>query len=312
MLKIRDGSVPVTLAHYLHQIGTGWLVFALYMALCLLFIDILKLFRVYYAYSFYIALGFVICTLLYGYLNYKHTRVNTLNLSINKPIESADKQLKVVAISDVHLGFGTDKAAFKRYVKLINQQQPDIILIAGDLIDNSVIPLRTMHIEEELAQLQAPAGIYMVSGNHEYISGIKESADYLSQTPVRLLSDSVITLPNKLQIAGRSDRSNPARLSVADLVKKADPTYPIILLDHQPAEPEQAAKAEIDLQLSGHTHNGQIWPINLLAGRLFELSYGYMQKGNTHFYTSSGLSLWGPPFRIGTVSELVVINFTFE
>lgn len=248
----------------------------------------------------------------YGYINYKNTRITTLDLSIAKPIDSPDKQLKAVAISDVHLGMGTNKAALQKYVKLINAQEPDIILIAGDLIDNSVAPLRQMRMEEELRQLKAPLGIYMASGNHEYISGFRESVEFLSHTPVQLLSDSVAQLPGGLQIVGRFDKSNPSRLSVADLMKKADLTRPVILLDHQPTELGATAEAGVDLQISGHTHNGQVWPINLLTRRLFELSYGYLKKGNTHFYTSSGLSLWGPPFRIGSVSELVVINLTFE
>ncbi len=312
MLKIRDGSVPLSLSHYLHEIGTGWLVFTLYMVLALLFVDILKLFRIHYIYSFYIVLAFVLSLLLYGYFNYKNIRVNTLDISIQKPINSTDKQLKVVAISDVHLGLGTDKAALKEYVELINKQSPDLILIAGDLIDNSVTPLRLMHMEEELSQLQAPLGIYMASGNHEYISGIEESAKYLNTTAVKLLCDSIVILPNGLQIAGRFDRSNPLRLSVSELVKKGDINSPLILLDHQPTELDQAAEAGVDLQISGHTHNGQVWPINIITNRMFELSYGYLKKNNTHFYTSSGLSLWGPPFRIGSVSELVVFNLTFE
>lgn len=312
MLKIRDGGLPMSVAHYLHQTGTGWLVFTLYMVICLVFIDLLKLFHVHSIYSFYIALGIVVCVLLGGYLNYKHTRITTLDLSIDKPVDGSNKKLKIAAISDVHIGVGTDKSALKKYVDLINEQQPDLILIAGDLIDNSVTPLRIMKMEEELRQLRAPQGIYMASGNHEYISGMRESMEFISQTPIRLLNDSISTLPNGVQIVGRFDKSNNHRLPIADLVRQADSSHPIILLDHQPAELEQAAKAGIDLQISGHTHNGQVWPINWITRRLFELSYGYMKKDNTHFYTSSGLSLWGPSFRIGSVSELVIINLTFE
>ena len=312
MLKARDGGLPMTLAHYLHEIGTGWLVFTLYMVLCLLFIDFLKLFHFQWLYSFHVVLSLVLCVLCYGYINYKHTRVKTIDLSIAKPLSSSVKHIKAVAISDVHMGVGTDKGAMKKYVELINSQQPDIVLIAGDLIDNSVIPLRIMRMEEELAQIKAPMGIYMCPGNHEHISRLGESIEFLRNTPVQLLIDSVATLPNGLQIAGRADRSSNSRFSVAELVKKADLSSPLILLDHQPTELDAAADAGVDLQISGHTHKGQIWPISLLTNYMFELSYGYMKKGSTHFYTSSGLSLWGPPFRIGSVSELVVFNLTFE
>lgn len=312
MIK-RDESFPATLAHYLHQIGTGWLVFTLYMVICLLVIDLLKLFHLQYAYSFFIALGLVVCVLLYGFINYKHPKITQVDIALDKPIDSPNKQLKVVAVSDVHIGYGTDKTALKKYVDLINAQQPDLILIAGDLIDNSIAPLRIQRMDEELAQLKAPLGIYMAPGNHEYISGIRESIDFLRPTQVHLLCDSVVTLPNHLQILGRDDRNNRHRSTVNELVKKVNPEWPVILLDHQPLELEETDQTgAVDLQISGHTHNGQVWPITLVTKRMFELSYGYLKKENTHFYTSSGLSLWGPPFRIGSDSELVVFNLTFK
>ncbi|MDR0430942.1 MAG: metallophosphoesterase [Tannerellaceae bacterium] len=311
MLK-RDEAFPSTLAHYLHQIGTGWLVFTLYMVIGLLVIDLFKLFHLQSGYSIFVLSGLVLAVLLYGFINYKNPRVKQIDLAIDKPVNSAVKQLKIVAVSDIHIGYGTNKAALKKYVKLINAQQPDLILIAGDLIDNSIIPLRSQRMDEELALLKAPLGIYMAPGNHEYISGIRESKSFLAPTPVKLLCDSIITLPNHLQIVGRDDRNNRHRLLVSELVTKANPEWPIILLDHQPLELEKAAEAGIDLQISGHTHSGQVWPITLVTKSMFELSYGSMKIGKSYFYTSSGLSLWGPPFRIGSNSELVVFNITFR
>jgi predicted MPP superfamily phosphohydrolase len=279
----------------------------------LLITDLLRLFHWQYAYSFFIVLGLVVCVLLYGFIHYKHPVIKQLDLTLDKPIDDTPgKQLKVVAVSDLHIGYGTNKAALKKYTDLINAQQPDLILIAGDLIDNSITPLRIQRIEEELAQLKAPLGIYMAPGNHEYISGIRESKAFFQPTQVHLLCDSVVTLPNHLQIIGRDDRNNRHRLPVKELVEKANPAWPVILLDHQPWELDKAAETGAGLQISGHTHYGQVWPITLVTKRMFELSYGYMKKGNTHFYTSSGLSLWGPPFRIGSDSELVVFNLTFK
>ncbi|MDH6306238.1 putative MPP superfamily phosphohydrolase [Parabacteroides sp. PF5-5] len=312
LLIKRDGSIPATLGHYLHQVGTGWLVFTLYMVICLLVIDFLKLFHLQYAYSFFIAFGLVACVLIYGFIHYKHPKITQLDIHIDKPIDSPDKQLKVVAVSDVHIGYGTDKPALKKYVDLINAQQPDLILIAGDLIDNSIAPLRQQRLDEELSQLKAPLGIYMAAGNHEYISDMQGSIDFLANTPIHLLQDSAVTLPNRLQIIGRDDRSNSRRLPVSELMQKANSEWPSILLDHQPMELEKTAAAGVDLQISGHTHAGQVWPITLVTKRMFELSYGYLKKGNSHFYTSSGLSLWGPPFRICSSSEMVVFNLTFK
>ena len=308
----RNVKYPDVLAHTIHEIGTGWLVFTLYMALSLIAFDLFKLFNGSFKYGFYISFGLTLCLLSYGYYHYQHPNTEVINMVINKSANSTQQAMKVVAISDVHLGYGTNKALLKKYVNMINAQQPDLILIGGDLIDNSVTPLYAENMQEELSQLKAPQGIYMVPGNHEYISGIKKSVDFIHSTPIRLLRDTVITLPNGLQLAGRDDRHNPSRLSLRALAQNIDPTKPVILLDHQPYDLQETEKTGIDLQFSGHTHRGQIWPISLVADHLFEQSYGYKQWGNSHVYVSSGLSLWGPPFRIGTNSEMVVFNITFK
>ena len=192
---------------------------------------------------------------------------------------------------------------------MINEQKPDLILIGGDLIDNSVVPLYTEKMSEELSELKAPMGIYMVPGNHEYISGIDESARFIKSTPIQLLIDSVVTLPNGILI-GRDDRHNPSRRSLQELMENIDKSRPIILLDHQPYNLTDAEAAGIDLQFSGHTHHGQVWPMSLVTDYIYEQSHGYRQWGDTHIYVSSGLSLWGPPFRIGTESEMVVFELS--
>lgn len=193
---------------------------------------------------------------------------------------------------------------------MINEQNPDMILIGGDLIDNSVVPLYAENMAEELSKLRAPLGIYMVPGNHEYISGIKESIRFIENTPITLLRDSVLTLPNGMQLIGRDDRSNKSRRSLQDLMKKVEKDKPILLLDHQPYGLTESEAAGIDLQFSGHTHRGQVWPMSLVTDYLYEQSHGYRQWGNSHIYVSSGLSLWGPPFRIGTESEMVVFQLS--
>ena len=165
---------------------------------------------------------------------------------------------------------------------------------------------------EELTELKAPLGIYMVPGNHEYISGIDESVRFIKDTPIQLLRDSVITLTNGIQLIGRDDRANPARSSLQELMVNIDKSKPIILLDHQPYKLMESEIAGIDLQFSGHTHRGQVWPMSLVTDYLFEQSHGYRQWGNSHIYVSSGLSLWGPPFRIGTESEMVVFQLSMK
>lgn len=306
----RNMKMPVWISHTMYEVGTGWLIFTLYMVLFLLLFDILKLFRVSFNYGFLLSLLLTFILLGYGYYNYRHPKTNIIDIALDKPHTDDRKPIKIVAVSDIHLGNGTGKTALKQYVKMINEQNPDLILIAGDLIDNSVIPLYAENMAEELSELKAPLGIYMVAGNHEYISGIDESIRFIQSTPIRLLRDSVVTLPNGIQLIGRDDRSNHSRRSLQELMANVKKDQPIVLLDHQPYELEETEKAGIDLQFSGHTHHGQVWPMSLVTDYVYAQSHGYRQWGNSHIYVSSGLSLWGPPFRIGTESEMVVFQLS--
>jgi len=309
----RGWGIPDKLAHILYLLGSVWLLFTLYMTLLLLATDILKLVRLRWKYSFWGVLGLTIFVLLYGSYQYNHPKVAEINLEIDKSLNQSKGQLRIVAFSDVHLGMGTGKDKLKKYVKLVNEQQPDLILIGGDLIDNSLEPLYAEHMEEELSELKAPLGIYMALGNHEYFGGgIANTKKFLELTPIILLQDSMVTLPNGLQILGRDDRRAKNRKPLSEWKNRINQDRPVILIDHQPYDLENIPSAGIDLQFSGHTHRGQVWPLSWIADHMFELSYGYKRFGGSQIYVSSGLSLWGPPFRIGTNSEIVVFNLQFK
>lgn len=307
---VRKVNLSVKLLSFTHEVGSAWLVFTLYMVLFLISFDLIKLLYRPFSYGFHLAFAFTLCLLSYGYYNYKNPKIQEYNLAINKQVE--DSSLKVVAVSDIHLGLGTGKATLSKYVDRINAQKPDLILISGDLIDNSVIPLKEERMEEELNRLNAKLGVFMVPGNHEYIANINECLDFLKTTSIQVLRDSVVMLPNGVQIIGRDDRHNLRRKPLSYLVEQADASKPMLLLDHQPYDLDTTVKTGVDLQFSGHTHRGQVWPVSLLTDRLFDISYGYDKRESTHLYVSSGLSLWGPPFRIGTDSEIVVFNLNFR
>ena len=304
---LRHIEIPEVLSQGLFNIGSVWLVFTLYMVLALLVTDISKLFvPTLKTYGFVVSFGFTVCLLTYGYFNYKHPDINHLDITLDKPLQG--QPMKIVAISDVHLGNGTRKPQLQKFVEMINAQEPDLIIIGGDLIDNSLIPLYQQKMAEELNQLKAPMGIYLAPGNHEYISGMEACEQFLKETPIRLLRDSIVTLPNGLQLIGRDDRSNRRRLPIAELMKQADSTKPTLLIDHQPYEVAKKDSLGIDIQFSGHTHRGQVWPLSLLVDNMYEQSHGYRRWSNSHVYVSSGLSLWGPPFRIGTKSDMLVMR----
>lgn len=304
----RNIDLPKWLAGTMFSVGSAWLIFTLYMVIALVVTDVAGLFLSSLRHGFVYALGFTLLLLLAGYCNYRHPKVVELNLTTDKHIEGGE--MKIVAISDVHLGDGTGKKALQRYVRKINAQQPDLILIGGDLIDNSIKPVYGARMNEELEQLKATLGIYMVPGNHEYISGLEQCEEFLRLTDITLLRDSVATLPNGVQIIGRDDRSNKRRKTLENLIAQTDKSRPIVVIDHQPYKLAQADSLGVDLQFSGHTHHGQVWPISMITDRMFEQSHGYRKWSHAHIYVSSGLSLWGPPFRIGTNSDMAVIRLT--
>ncbi len=305
-IVLRHVDMPVWLSQGLFRVGSVWFLFLLYMIPALLLTDVVH--RLYPAFShgFWVAVLLDVTVLLYGNWKYNHPRVNTLPLSL--PGCTAGTPKRIVAISDVHLGEGTGRPSLARYVDMINAQQPDVVLIVGDLVDNSVRPLLRDSMALELKRLRAPMGIYMVPGNHEYISGIHAVRNFLADTPIQLLRDSVVTLPGGIRLVGRDDRMNRHRSTLETLMKKAGENTPTIVMDHQPYELSLADSLGVSLLVCGHTHRGQVWPINWITDAIFEQSHGYRKWSHSHIYVSQGLSLWGPPFRIGTESELVVFE----
>ena len=341
-LFARNAGMPQWLLGSLYNVGSIWLVFTLYMVLALLAVDLLRLFwqtPFLKSYGSVAAFGFVFLLLLYGYVNYRNPKVEEISIDLTtreagygdicftvqgNGITSAfgtgfelsgnRNRVRIVAVSDVHLGHATGKKALQRYVGKINSLNPDIILIGGDLIDNSVVPVEEQRMYEELSLLRAPMGIFMVPGNHEYISSrnLSEVKEFLKKTSVVLLRDSVVSLPGGLSLVGMDDRA-VSRMSgeVYDRLRSEVGDNRSILLVHQPSLVVPEDSLGFDIQFSGHTHRGQIWPVTMLVDRMYEQSHGYRKWGNTHVIVSSGLSLWGPPFRIGTNSDLWVINCTW-
>lgn len=306
---LHDAGLSERILRTLYVVGSWWMVFTLYMCLTLLTTDVIHLVVPALSGRVWWALGITLLLLVGGYLNYRLPRTQHLGIEVDKPI--AKERVRLAVISDIHLGYGTDREDLARYIELINGQSPDAVLIVGDLIDNSVRPVEAEDMCAEFSRVCAPAGVYMVAGNHEYISDIEAVEAYLANSAVRLLRDSVVTLPSDIVLVGRDDRANSERAPLAELLASADSSRPIVVLDHQPYDIEESAAAGcVDIHLSGHTHRGQVWPLSLLVDALYEQSYGYRRWGDMHAYVTSGLSLWGPPFRIGTNSELVIIDIT--
>lgn len=304
-------------------VGFSFLIVLIYLALSFLLVDIVRIFNsfihfapqgmfVFRKWAFFATLAILGLTMIVGNYKFNHPSVENLNIQVEgKALQ--DKKIRIVFASDLHLGVSINKKKLQEYLDLINAQNPDLVLFGGDVVDNAVKPVIDQNMAEELRQIKAKYGVYTISGNHEYYG----ENPYLFQqylkenTNIHFLRDSAVLINDSFYLVGRDDRSNPHRKKIAELIGTLDKTKAFVLLDHQPFELEESEKNNIDLQLSGHTHNGQLFPGNLIVKGMYENPYGYSKRTHTHYYVSSGLGLWGPQYRIGTKSELVVIDFNY-
>jgi uncharacterized protein len=217
--------------------------------------------------------------------------------------------------SDIHLGPTNGVAHIKRIVKKINALKPDLILLPGDIVDGELDPVIRRDLGSYIRKFRSTYGVYGITGNHEYIGGMERAVAYLEAHDMTLLQDAVIEVA-WVYIVGRDDISSSRfgrhRKSLSELLTDIDTKKPVILLDHQPKKLSEAQKNGIDLQFSGHTHNGQLWPLNLIVKRLFELPVGYKKKGHTHIFVSPGVGTWGPPVRTNARPDILFVTVEFQ
>ena len=300
----------------------------LYFTLAILLIDFVRLLNYFFHFlpeitqNFRFRLGImtiavVSLIVIAGHINALNTRVKEIALNIPKKV-TGNHQMKIVMASDIHLGALIGENREEHLVSIITKQKPDLVLLCGDLVDGDVGAALRKNLGRHFQEIRTPMGVYAIPGNHEYIGGIKKTLPYLESINIKLLRDKVLVLPNGVQLVGRDDRDNrtmgegTGRKSLNELMTGLDKTFPIIVMNHQPFNLDEAVKEDVDLHLSGHTHHGQLWPFNYMTKAIFELSWGYLKKGNTNFYFSSGFGSWGPPVRLGNTPEVVVFNLTFN
>jgi predicted MPP superfamily phosphohydrolase len=311
VFQFKSDNVPLGMATAMYEIGNSWLVIMFYLLMAFLLLDIGRLIHLVPAswlkdngVTSLVLTGVMLVTFIGGNIHYHNKQRQEIHLTTDKQLE---RPLKVVMLSDLHAGFHNRRTEIGRWVDIINAEQPDLMLIAGDMIDGNVRPLKEQGTTEELRRLNAPTLACL--GNHEYITGIDKAIDLINQTGIRLLRDSAVTIDG-ITIMGRDDRSNRKRKSVEQLMQGVDKNNYIIMLDHQPFHLEEAEKNGVDLQLSGHTHRGQVWPLNWVTRAMYECDYGSLKRGKTDYYVSSGMGIWGGKFRIGTDSEYAVITIS--
>lgn len=315
-------SLSFTVGGLLYRIGTAWIIAFGYFFLLFVIIDLLKLSNNVFQFmdkdlvqtwthhnykSFFTVIGAVVILLFIGNINYHKKRRVHHNIETTK-LTSEKEQIRVVGISDLHLGYTIGAKELKEWVEIINSEKADIVVIGGDLIDNNTDVVFEMGLDKILKNIDAPMGVYACLGNHEYISGKQESMRFHEASDITVLKDTILNVTDYITLIGRDDVSNKNRKPLNRVINGVDERQFKLLLDHQPSNLNEAEEAKIDLQFSGHTHNGQVFPFSLIAESIFENPHGMIKKGLTSIYVSSGLGIWGGKFRIGTQSEYVVFD----
>ncbi|GAB6012568.1 metallophosphoesterase [Viscerimonas tarda] len=306
--------------------GTSWAILILYMAALLIAYDTVNYLgkwikaiprklnlqrlrnkRIYFSASSLI----VILAMTYGSYMFWHPVVNELNITVDKPSEV--KELKIVMVADIHAGYLVNRDVLKMYIDKIMEQKPDLILLVGDIIDYDIRPLDMQQMDREFRRLKAPYGVFASTGNHEYrLDGEAKIKWLKDKAGLTVLRDSVVKVNNAFYLVGREDDKAPVRKALGELMKQVDKNYPVIVMNHEPRRLSEESDEQVDMAFYGHTHNGQIFPYNILINLIYEVGHGYKKKDNTQVYVTSGLGLSGPQFRIGTVSEVVVIHAQFR
>lgn len=249
---------------------------------------------------------------------YNAVRPRTVELALNIPKKAGGmERLTIVLASDLHLGTLVGRSRLEKIIERINALTPDIVFLPGDIVDETVTAKDEAEFGAIMRRLRAPLGVFAVPGNHEFYSGLERNLAFLRACDIKVLEDEAVNVAGAFVLVGRRDPSSltpkESRLPIRDILAKHgfDDRLPVILLDHQPVHLEEASQAGVDLQLSGHTHAGQLFPLDIINRIFWELNWGYLRKGNTQYYVTSGVGTWGPPVRTGSRPEIVRIRLNF-
>ena len=301
--------VPVRLATVWYEIGNTWLIAFLYLLLVFVLADLAYLCHLLpktllkdSAAGLAAAAGIVTVTLGLGGIHYHHKYREEMTVRTARALE---KPLTLVLASDLHVGYHNRRAEIARWVDLINAEKPDLVLFGGDIVDRSLRPVLEGNYAGDFRRIEAP--VWAVTGNHEYYCDADQVRQFYKDAGITLLKDSTARFKG-VDVIGRLDRSIASRKDLASLARGLEGFT--LVLDHQPFHLEEAEAAGVDFQFSGHTHHGQVWPASWMTDALFEKAWGRHRRGQTQYYISSGLGIWGAKIRIGTRSEYLVLHVT--
>lgn len=243
-----------------------------------------------------------------GYINATSPVIKEIEFDLSNGRKDA-KEYRMVMFSDLHAGKLMTRDRVGSIVNMVNSLNPDIVFMVGDVLDDHDSKLTGA--VEELARVKAPLGKYAALGNHEFYLGNGWSKRMLEEQGVEVLGDSFVVVDNRFLLVGRNDFATLSQEGIRSALKNVIPKdnqLPVILMDHTPHHLEEAEQNNVALQISGHTHNGQLFPFNLVVKRIFEEEYGFYQKGDTQYYISCGVGFWGPPLRTTARPEVVLMK----
>lgn len=245
-------------------------------------------------------LGLIALSLYNAYV----PRVVHYDITFDKPM----KPLRIGVANDLHLGRLFGGKELDKLAQIMDEQKVDLILLPGDIMDDNVTAYLAENMRPHLAKLHTPLGVYATLGNHDFFGYQNEITDEIRKAGITVLKDQTLTINNELVLIGRNDDLDKHRPSTETLLKQVNLVLPIIVLDHRPSEVELHASLPFDLQVSGHTHKGQIFPANFITALTYRIDYGLEKIGNPYFMVISGYGFWGVPTRLGSQSEVVIID----
>lgn len=328
----------------IRRISTYWIGIMLYSLLYVVLFDLLRLIAKHtklkntllFSRGSVISIGSVVvacavATCLYGIFNARNIKVNEYSVTVNKSCGS-DKHLKAVLVADLHMGYAIGVDHITNMVEKINEQNADIVIIAGDIFDNSYDGMDDPEgIKAQLKSIKSKYGVYAVYGNHDIDEKIlmgftfdwggkqlnsEKMTNFIKECDIKLINDESVLINDEFYLAGRRDTDKPGtedgtRAEISELTKDLDKTKPIFVLSHEPDELQKTADAGADIDFSGHTHDGQLFPGNLTIGLFWENPCGMIKKDNMYSIVTSGVGVYGTFMRVGTDAEICSVDIDF-
>lgn len=328
----------------IRRISTYWIGIMLYSLLYVVLFDLLRLIAKHtklkntllFSRGSVISIGSVVvacavATCLYGIFNARNIKVNEYSVTVNKSCGS-DKHLKAVLVADLHMGYAIGVDHITNMVEKINQQDADIVIIAGDIFDNSYDGMDDPEgIKAQLKSIKSKYGVYAVYGNHDIDEKIlmgftfdwggkqlhnEKMTNFMKECNIKLINDESVLINDEFYLVGRRDTDKTGtedgtRAEISELTKDLDKTKPIFVLSHEPDELQKTADAGADIDFSGHTHDGQLFPGNLTIGLFWENPCGMIKKDNMYSIVTSGVGVYGTFMRVGTDAEICSVDIDF-